>query len=142
MVARDKRSITVQVTVNAGIEKVWDFFTSPEHIIKWNTANSDWHTPRADNDLRVGGKFIYRMESRDSSFGFDFSGQYEVVKVNELIKYTLDDERKVEINFTSKGDITEVKETFEPETENLPELQQTGWQAILDNFKNYTENTQ
>lgn len=133
--------ITVETTVNAPIEKVWEFWTEPKYIIKWNNASPDWHTPVAENDLRAGGKFLSRMEAKDGSFGFDFWGIYDEVKLYEIIAYTLGDERKVEITFVVQGNETKVIEIFEAETENSIELQQAGWQAILNNFKKYTEET-
>ena len=132
-------NITVENTVNAPVEKVWQYWTSPEHICKWNNASDDWHTPRAENDLRVGGKFLSRMEAKDGSFGFDFGGIYDEVKTNEVIAYTIGDGRKVKINFTNQGNETKVVETFEAENENSIELQRGGWQNILDSFKKYTE---
>ena len=134
-----KTNITVENTVNAPVEKVWHYWTSPEHICKWNNASNDWHTPRAENDLRVGGKFLSRMEAKDGSMGFDFNGMYSEVKPNKLIAYTIEGGRKVKITFTSLGNSTKVVETFEAENENSIELQRGGWQAILDNFKKYTE---
>ena len=132
-------AITVEATVQAPVEKVWSFYTSPEHIKKWNNASPDWHTPHAENDLRVGGKFLSRMEAKDGSFGFDFWGIYDEVKTNELIAYTLGDNRKARILFNSSGNSTVVTVTFEAETENTVELQKGGWQSILDNFKKYAE---
>jgi uncharacterized protein YndB with AHSA1/START domain len=131
--------ITVQTTVNAPIGKVWTFWTAPEHITGWNFAIDEWQCPSAVNDLRVGGKFSSRMEAKDGSFGFDFEGVYEAVIPQERIEYVLGDGRKVKITFTAKGTETEVIETFDPESENGIELQQQGWQAILNNFKKYTE---
>lgn len=139
MNSTDKTKITVAATVNAPVEKVWETWTSPKHITRWNNASDDWHTPRADNDLRVGGKFNTRMEAKDGSFGFDFWGVYDEVKTNELIAYTLGDDRKVVVSFTNNGNTTDVTETFEAESTNPVEMQQGGWQAILDNFKKYTE---
>ena len=131
--------ITVESTVKAPIEKVWKFWTAPEHITKWSYASDDWHTPFAENDLRVGGKFLSRMEAKDGSFGFDFGGVYDEVKTNELIEYTLGDGRKVVINFTGNGNETKVVVTFEAESTNSLEMQRGGWQAIMDNFKKYVE---
>ncbi len=131
--------ITVEITVNATVENVWSFFNLPQHIINWNFADPSWQCPKAENDLRVGGKFLSRMEAKDGSFGFEFWGVYNQVKLNELIAYTLGDGRNVKISFTSDGVTTKVVETFEAESENPIELQQGGWQAILNNFKNYTE---
>lgn len=135
----EKTYITVETIVQAPVEKVWECWTKPEHITGWNNASDDWHTPRAENDLRVGGKFLSRMEARDGSMGFDFGGVYDEVKPNERIAYTLDDDRKVKIVFTGNDNETTVTETFEAEKENSVELQRGGWQAILDNFKKYTE---
>lgn len=131
--------ITVKTTVHAPIEKVWKYWTEPEHMTKWSHASDDWHTPYAENDLRVGGKFVSRMEAKDGSFGFDFGGVYDEVKLHEVIAYTMGDGRKVKVVFHDQGDETEVIETFEAESENPPEIQQQGWQAILDNFKKYVD---
>jgi uncharacterized protein YndB with AHSA1/START domain len=135
----EKAIITVGVIVNAPVEKVWTFWTDPRHIIHWNNASDDWFTPWAENDVRVGGRFISRMEARDGSQGFGFSGVYSVVVLNKQIFYILDDGREVRINFALNGDATTVTETFEAEQLNSIELQQEGWQAILDNFKKYVE---
>jgi len=133
--------ITVSAIINAPVERVWALWTTPKHICKWNNASPDWHTPRAENDLRTGGKFSYRMEAKDGSFGFDFSGVYNRVETNKLIEYTMDDNRHCEIVFASNEKTTTVTETFEAETQNSAELQQQGWQAILNNFKKYAENS-
>ena len=134
-----ENTITVEASINAPLEKVWNCWTSPQHITQWCNASPDWHAPHAENDLKVGGKFVTRMEAKDGSFGFDFCGIYTDVKTNQLIAYTLEDARKVHITFSPNGNTTKVVETFEPETENTLELQRGGWQAILDNFKKYTE---
>jgi uncharacterized protein YndB with AHSA1/START domain len=133
--------ITVKTIVNAPVEKVWKYWTEPKHIMKWNNASDDWHTPFAENDLRVGGKFLSRMEAKDGSFGFDLSGIYDEVNLHEVISYTLPDDRKVKIIFVGHENKTDIIETFHAETENSIELQQQGWQAILDNFKKYAEQT-
>ena len=117
----------------------WEYWTKPEHIVKWNNASKDWHTRWAENDLRAGGRFVSRMEAKDGSFGFNFGGVYDAVTENEYIENTLDDGRKVKIIFTAQGSNTRVVESFEPENINSLELQKGGWQAILDNFKKYTE---
>src|SRR5690606_33705096 len=136
----DKQPITIETTINAPIEKVWACWTKPEHITKWNNASDDWHSPQAENDLRVGGKFITRMEAKDGSVGFDFGGTYDEVKEYELIAYTMDDNRKVKVTFSQHNDEeTKVVETFDPEAENSIEMQRDGWQAILNNFKKYVE---
>lgn len=94
----NKAIITVETTVNAPVEKAWEFWTKPEHITNWSFASEDWHAPRAENDLRAGGKFLTRMEAKDGSFGFDFGGVYDEVKLNEFISYTLGDDRKVTVS--------------------------------------------
>lgn len=134
-----KTSITVQTTVAASVQKVWNTWTEPKHIIQWNNASPDWHTPRAENDLREGGRFLSRMEAKDGSVGFDFTGTYNTVDEFRLIEYTMDDGRKARITFEPKGNETIVRESFDAEQTNSIELQRTGWQAILDNFKQYTE---
>ncbi len=134
-----KTSITVENTVNAPVEKVWEFWTGAKHIMKWNNASDDWHTTHAENDLRPGGSFRSRMEARDGSFGFDFGGIYDEVKPNELIAYTLGDGRRVKVTFSPSENSTKVVENFEAENTNSIELQKGGWQAILDNFKKYAE---
>lgn len=135
----NKKVITIEATVNAPVEKVWECWSKPEHITQWCNASDDWHAPRAHNDLRTGGKFSTRMEAKDGSIGFDFGGEYDEVKTNELIAYTMDDGRKVKIVFSTTGSTTRVVESFEAEDENPVEMQRGGWQSILDNFKKYTE---
>ena len=135
----NKQVITVESIVNAPVAHVWDVWTSPAHIMQWNTASPDWHTTHAENDLRAGGRFTSRMEAKDGSFGFDFSGIYTEVRPDEFLAYTLDDDRKVTITFTTEGDTTRVVEAFEAESENSIELQKGGWQAIMDNFKKHAE---
>jgi uncharacterized protein YndB with AHSA1/START domain len=142
METKEKTIITVEVTVNVPVQKVWKLWTTPGHIIKWNNASDDWHTPHAANDLRVGGRFLSRMEAKDGSFGFDFEGVYNEVITNELISYTLDDDRKVKIAFSSFGNKTRIVEKFEAENTNSFEMQKGGWQAILNNFKTYAESKQ
>ena len=137
--ATKKTVITVENTVNAPVEKVWKYWTSPEHIMQWNNASDDWHTPRAQNDVRNGGTFSIRMEAKDGSFGFDFGGIYDEVKNNEYIGYTMGDGRKVQVHFAPQGNATKVTESFEAETTHPEEMQRGGWQAILDNFKKHTE---
>ena len=137
---KTKETITVETLVNASIEKVWTFWTKPEHITKWNAASDDWHTTRAENDLRIGGKFLSRMEAKDGSFGFDFEGVYIDVIINGKLSYTLLDDRKVTITFSQTENGIQITETFEAENQNPLELQKLGWQAILNNFKNYVEN--
>ncbi len=136
--ATDKILINVEALINAPVEKVWKAWTTPADIIKWNHASDDWHSPSATNELRAGGKFNYRMEAKDGSFGFDFEGTYEDVKTHQHIAYTIGD-RKVNITFTSEGNATKVTEVFEAEIQNSIELQTNGWQAILDNFKKHVE---
>ncbi|MFT8348798.1 SRPBCC family protein [Clostridium saccharoperbutylacetonicum] len=134
-----KEKITIKATVDVNVKKVWEYWTEPECIKRWNTASEDWHTTIAENDLRVGGKFLSRMEAKDGSFGFDFGGIYDEVILHKLISYTLGDERKVRIIFEENGNKTEITEIFEAESENSVELQKNGWQSILDNFKKYSE---
>ena len=131
--------LTVEALVHAPVEKVWEYWTVPDHITKWSNASDDWHTPYAENDLRAGGKFVSRMEAKDGSFGFDFGGIYDEVRAHDFISYTLGDGRKVEITFIPQENATRVVEVFEPETANPIEMQQEGWQAILNNFKKHAE---
>lgn len=137
---KNKEKITINILINTSVEKVWEFWTNPEHIIKWNYASKDWHTPKAENDLKVGGKFLSRMEAKDGSFGFDFEGVYDEVIINKKISYALLDDRKVTVSFLQTENGIEIKEIFEAENENSIELQKNGWQAILNNFKTYVEN--
>jgi uncharacterized protein YndB with AHSA1/START domain len=131
--------ITVEATVKAPVDKVWKYWNGPEHITKWCSASPEWHTPSAENDLRVGGKFTSRMEAKDGTVGFDFEGEYTKVKPNELIEYKMSDGRQVRIVFDSKGNETKVIETFDAERENSEDMQREGWQAILNSFKTYSE---
>lgn len=132
-------NISISTTVNAPIETVWDAWTAPEHIIEWNFASDEWHCPSASNDLRVGGKFNYRMEARDGSMGFDFGGTYTKLERHKSITYKLADDRTVRIEFATNGSSTTISEHFDAEDEHSGEQQRAGWQAILDNFKAYCE---
>lgn len=134
-----KTKITVETTVGAPIGKVWKYFTEPKHIMKWNTASEDWHSPRAENDVRIGGVFSIRMEAKDGSEGFDFGGTYDEVIPEERLAYTMGDGREVVVIFTEEGGETHIIETFEAETQNSIEMQQGGWQSILTHFKQYVE---
>jgi uncharacterized protein YndB with AHSA1/START domain len=135
----NKISVTVETSVKAPIEKAWKYWSKPEHIVNWNNASDDWHTPKAENDLRTGGKFSSRMEARDGSQGFDFGGVYDNVETNKLIEYSMGDGRKVKVIFSEDGDQTQITETFEVENTHPIQMQKEGWQAILDNFKKYIE---
>lgn len=135
----NKTKVTVCSSINSTIEKVWEFFTKPQHIVNWNFASEDWHCPRAENDLQIGGKFSWRMESKDGSMGFDFEGIYNEVREFEKIKYKLGDNREVEITFQSENNFTIITETFDAENVFSLEQQRQGWQSILNNFKKYVE---
>ena len=126
MEEQERTRITVTTTVAVSPELAWVYWTEPKHITQWNQASDDWHTPSAEQDLRVGGRFSSRMESRDGKYGFDFWGVYDAVEPNQLLAYTIGDGRKVSV-------------LFEAESENSAELQRAGWQAILDSFKRYVE---
>ena len=139
MEAINKTAITVQTTIKAPIAKVWQYWTEPEHIKSWCHATDDWQAPYAENNLQTGGKFVTTMAAKDGSMSFDFAGRYDTVNKHELIEYTLNDNRKVSIRFSGLDGETQVTETFEAEDTHPLEMQRSGWQAILDNFKNYTE---
>lgn len=142
MTAPNKTTITVKTTVNAPVEKAWKIWNAPDHITQWCTGSPDWHTPRAENDLRVGGKLFSRMEAKDGSAGFDFNATYTDVQKHKTIAYTMDDGRTVTIEFLTDGTRTTLVETFDAENENPVELQREGWQTILNNFKAHVEATQ
>lgn len=131
--------ITVSAIVNADLQKVWDNYTNPVHITKWNFADPSWHCPSASNDMREGGKYSARMEAKDGSFGFDFEATYDEIIEGETFTYTIPDGRQATVTFKNTAGQTEVKVTFDPEGQNPVEMQKNGWQAILDNFKNYAE---
>lgn len=139
MSTTEKPVITVETTIHAPVQKVWEYWTQPTHITQWNNASEDWHTPHAENDLRAGGRFVSRMEARDGSMGFDFGGVYDTVSLHQCLGYTMDDNRKVKVAFSGTGDVTHISESFEAEDTHPLEMQKAGWQAILDNFKRYTE---
>jgi uncharacterized protein YndB with AHSA1/START domain len=135
----EKTIITVGTSVNAPIKKVWEAWTTPEHITKWTFASDDWHAPHAENDLQTGGRFSTIMAAKDDSVSFDFYGTYTDVQPEHFIAYTLGDNRRVEVSFIPNGDKTDLIESFEAEETNPVAMQQGGWQAIVDNFKKYVE---
>lgn len=130
--------VTVQATINADKRKVWNYYNTPEHITKWNFADPSWQCPNAENDMKVGGKYRARMEAKDGSFGFDFEAIYSDIVDGEQFTYGLDG-RTVNVIFKTLANQTEVVVSFDAENENPIEMQKAGWQAILNNFKNYTE---
>lgn len=139
METMEKTKITVEVKINAPADRVWNCFTEPGHVVMWNHASDDWHSPMAENDLRPEGRFNYRMEARDGSMGFNFSGTFTKVEPHRAIEYTMDDDRKVQVIFERAEDGTKVTETFEAEQTHSIDMQKSGWQSILDNFKKYVE---
>ena len=133
------KTITVETSIKAPIEKVWSYWTEPKDITHWYNASDDWHAPNAENDLQVNGKFKTTMAAKDGTASFDFEGVYTKIVRHKSIEYTIPDGRKVIISFSSLGTVTKIVESFEAETENSFEIQKGGWQNILDNFKNYSE---
>ncbi|MBW7674822.1 SRPBCC family protein [Chryseobacterium chendengshani] len=133
--------IKIDITILAPVEKVWDYFNTPKHIMNWNFAHESWQCPSSENDLRIGGKFNNRMEAKDGSFGFDFEGTYDDIIPHEKIQYHIADGRNVEVIFERIDDnATKVAQIFEPEKQNSVEMQRDGWYAILNNFHKYVEN--
>ncbi|MEP7323867.1 MAG: alpha/beta fold hydrolase [Saprospiraceae bacterium] len=135
----NNQTITIETLVSVPVSKAWNLWTDPNHIVKWSSASPEWHTPRAEHDLKPGGTFNYRMEAKNGSMGFDFGGVFDVVTPNEYLEYTIGDNRKVKIWFSERGDQTYISETFEAESTNPIEMQRAGWQAIMDSFKTYAE---
>ena len=131
--------ISVEKVVNAPLNQVWNAWNNPADIQKWNAASQDWHTPRSTVDLREGGKFCARMEAKDGSEGFDFEGTYTRVEPLSLIEYRMSDGRGVKVEFAEHAGRVLVRETFDAESENAPEMQRQGWQAVLDNFARHVE---
>ncbi len=132
--------ITVSVIINAPLEKVWDCFTKPEHITGWAFASNDWEAPKAENDLREGGRFTTVMAAKDKSASFEFGGIYTLVEDKKRIDYLMDEAgRNVKTQFTETPEGVKIMQTFDPEKSNPEEMQRAGWQSILDNFKKYTE---
>jgi uncharacterized protein YndB with AHSA1/START domain len=131
--------ITVQNTIEAPIEIVWEYWTNPEHVKNWNFASNDWHCPRASSDFIMDGEFHYIMAAKDGSVEFDFCGTFTNIVLHQSIQIYLEDGREVRLQFIKEGVATKLIETFEPEEVNSLELQKQGWQAILNNFKSYTE---
>lgn len=133
-----QEKIIIKAIISANKQKAWDYYTQPAHITKWNFADPSWHCPTAINDLIIGGQYIARMEAKDGSFGFDFVAVYTEINIGENFTYEFGG-RFATIEFKETQGQTEVTVTFDPETENSIELQRDGWQAILNNFKKYTE---
>lgn len=134
----NSNAISVSATINADRSKVWEYYTQPNHITKWNFADPSWHCPEAKNDLKVGGIYFARMEAKDGSFGFDFEAVYTEVKPKEHFTYEFGG-RECRVELAEAKNKTQITVTFDPEDQNPIEMQEQGWQAILNNFKSYTE---
>ena len=132
--------IKIETTINAPINTVWEKWTKPEHIQNWNFASPDWHCPSAKTDLQIGGEFHYEMASKDGSMSFDFGGTFQQIEEQKSLEILIGDGRKMKVTFDATEAGTKVTEQFEPENQNPEDMQQAGWQMILDNFKNYAEN--
>jgi len=130
--------ITVETSVAAPIDQVWQAYTTPADIVKWNAASDDWHTTKATVDLREGGAFSSRMEAKDGSMGFDFAGTYTRIVEHKRIEYAFGG-RKAEVEFVPAPDGIVVRVVFDGEATHSVEQQRGGWQAILDNFARYVE---
>lgn len=141
MSSEAKRRIRIQTDIQAPVSRVWRHWTDPTHVRRWNSAMEGWHTPYAESDLSVGGRFNYRMETVDGSIGFDYAGVYDAIRPETRIELTLDDGRKVSVDFSGNDERTHIDQEFEAENENPEDMQRAGWQNILDNFKTYTEST-
>lgn len=135
----EKQTITVEVFINVPLAAVWEYWTAPQHIINWNQPSGDWRTARVENDPRTNGRFLFVMEKKDGSAGFDFQGAYDKVVPHELMSYTLDDGRTTTNVFTATGNGTTITETFEPEGQTPLEEQRRFCAGVLQNFKAYAE---
>ena len=135
------KKIIVETTVKSNIVKIWSYWNDPKHIVHWAFPSNDWEAPHAGNDLKIGGKFLARMSAKDGSSAFDFSGTYTDIIPDKKIEYKTDDGRVVSVNFEIVDqDSIKITEEFEMENINSEEVQRGGWQAILNNFKQYVEN--
>lgn len=144
--------LQIQTKISSNISKVWKYFTEPEHIKSWNHASDDWYCPDARNDFRVGGEFHYIMSEKPTEQNpepqakFDFFGVFTEIEPLAKLSYKLSKDkddpeaRKVENLFEKIDENTTILTiNFDPETQNSLEMQKSGWQAILDNFKKYCE---
>jgi uncharacterized protein YndB with AHSA1/START domain len=133
--------ITINITILKPIQKVWDYFYNPKHIVKWNYTTPNWHCPKATIDFREGGSFNYRLEYKDKSFGYNFAGDIVEIKDREYVRSILTDGRTIEVHFKKVDEnTTEIIEVFEPEQQYSREMQRIGYYAILDRFHKYVEN--
>ncbi|MFH7016907.1 SRPBCC domain-containing protein [Flavobacterium sp. FlaQc-47] len=131
--------ITVQNTINASIDQVWNFWTLPEHIQNWNIAIEGWYTTAVENDLKVGGKFKYKMVKKDTSLSFDFEGLYTKIENLSVIEYKLLDNRIGKVSFEKNENQVKITEDFEPVKEDSESMQEEWCQTVIDNFKKYAE---
>jgi len=141
MNTNDKTSLVAATEVSVPVEKVWELWTTPAHIMQWNKLSDDWHNTKIENDLQAGGRFLFAMGLKNGTFSFDFCGTYNQVKPNELIAYTLDDGRKSTITFNA-GPPVKITEAFEANQTDPVDMQLQFCQAVLDRFKKYAESNE
>lgn len=135
-----KQQITIKTTIDAPVERVWEAYTTPADITRWNFASDEWCCPSAEADLKVGGAYKARMEAKDGSLGFDFEAIYDEVEPNKALTLVMTDGRKARTTFVTTENGTEVTTVFDAEDQNSIAMQRDGWQAILNNFKRHAEN--
>ena len=132
-------NLTAEIIIQAPIEKVWKLWTTAADIKQWNNPSDEWHSPNVEIDLKTGGRFLFRMETKNGSVGFDHAGRYDKILLHQLIEYTVDDGRRSVIVFSTNNDSTTVTETFEPEPQTRVDMQKEFCQSVLNNFKKYVE---
>ena len=133
------QKITISTMTSASVEHAWRAFTTPADITRWNFAHHDWCCPSAEVDLRVGGAYKARMEAKDKNFGFDFEAVYEEVERHKAVTLAMSDGRRARTTFEAFRGGTKVTTVFDAEAQNSIEMQRSGWQAILDNFRRHIE---
>ena len=94
---------------------------------------------RQKTSLDPAEHFHTGWKQRTGAGGFDYTGTFEDAVACKSLKSSLADGRKVEASFSGAGTETTVVVKFDPDKQVSEDMQKAGWQAILDNFKKYTE---
>jgi uncharacterized protein YndB with AHSA1/START domain len=139
----DRDVLRIERTFNAPARAVFDAWTSAEVLRSWWPAGSDWETPVAEVEPRVGGGLRLVMRSPDGE-EFGGSGEYIEITPPERIVFTWtwdgheghEGTQLIEVEFGERDDGTTavvLTNSGLPDEESRRSHRE-GWDASFDNL--------